>query len=373
MVTIGSNRWRWLLIPFSWLYGLVIIVRNRLYNRGVFISNEFPIPLISVGNLAIGGTGKTPHIEYLVELLKTKYRVATLSRGYMRKTKDFRMVTTDSTSREVGDEPLQIKTRYPDITVAVDRDRVHGVQKLMNLEPDIDAVLLDDAYQHRSIRPGFSMVLMDYHRPVFNDLLLPAGRLREPARNLNRADMVVVTRSPGQISDREKQHWRDRLKLSPRQALHFTAIRYGAFVPVFGKRTLALKKDRIYMEGGPVEAMLLLTGIAHPKPLKEYLSALCPLVRSLNFPDHHDFSLKNIHNIAREFKQLKDKHLRAVVLTTEKDAMRLRSRETIAALRKFESGTALQERIHAVRIHIHFPDPSEKNFDHQILEYVGNQ
>ncbi len=364
MLLRGSNRWSWVLIPFSWLYGLVVSVRNAFYDRRIFSSESFRVPLISVGNLSAGGTGKTPHIEYLAGLLKPGYRVATLSRGYMRRTKGFRLATAQSVPDEVGDEPLQLKIRHPDITVAVDRDRVNGVKRLMEMIPPAEVVLLDDAFQHRSVKPGLSMVLMDYHRPVDRDLLLPAGRLREPLRSLNRADGIIVTRSPGEVNEEERRQWRTRLKLSERQSLFYSTVEYGSFLSVYTGTPPLLKDQGIVSGDQPVEAILLVTGIAHPEGLKEFISNHAAVIHHLRYPDHHEFSRSELRKIERNFVRLKEKFQRAMVLTTEKDAMRLR---------QLEPGEILHKSVFAIRIHIRFLSDDQEKFDNQILEYVRNQ
>ena len=207
MIKPGGKNWKVVLIPFSWLYGLVIWVRNILYDNGLLKSSSFNIPLISVGNITVGGTGKTPHVEYLAELLNKEFRVATLSRGYKRLTRDFRIASAESNVSEIGDEPLQIKKRFPGIDVAVDRKRANGIRELMQLAPWLEVILMDDAFQHRSVKPGFSILLVDYTRPIHKDRMLPAGMLREPASNSNRANIILVTRSPERIKPIELREY----------------------------------------------------------------------------------------------------------------------------------------------------------------------
>lgn len=186
------------LLPLSWIYGAAVRLRNTLFEVGILKSRAFDIPMISVGNITIGGTGKTPHVEYLVRLLKDRFNVAVLSRGYKRKSRGFVLAGADSTVRDIGDEPYQMKTKFPGITVAVDKDRCHGVDRLTddNTAEDIDVILLDDAFQHRYVKPGINILLVDYHRLIIYDKLLPAGRLREPLSGKNRADIVIVTKCP---------------------------------------------------------------------------------------------------------------------------------------------------------------------------------
>ncbi len=191
------HKW---LYPVSWLYGAVVIIRNKLFDWGLFRSKSFDVPVICVGNLSVGGTGKTPHTEYLIKLLHDKYQVAVLSRGYKRRTQGYVLATPQSTARTIGDEPYQMYTKFPSVTLAVDENRCHGIEKLLALKkPAVDVVLLDDAFQHRYVKPGLSILLTDYHRLFCDDALLPAGRLREPVSGKNRAQIIIVTKCPQDI------------------------------------------------------------------------------------------------------------------------------------------------------------------------------
>ena len=355
----GRYTWKVILTPFSWLYGLVIWIRNSLYDNGFLSSSGFKLPLISVGNITVGGTGKTPHVEYLVELLNSEFKVATLSRGYKRKTRDFRIATAESSVSEIGDEPLQIFRRYPEITVAVDRKRVHGVEMLMKQSPPVEVILLDDAYQHRSIKPGFSILLIDYARPIDRDRLLPAGMLREPASNLNRANIILVTRSPERIKPIEFREYVNRLGLSIGQHLYFTTMRYGDLAPVY---TETQARDTAWFKN-QVSAVLIVSGIANPRPLRQYARSISTKLEELSFPDHHEYSRKDMEKISRVFDKLKKTHQEVLVLTTEKDAMRLRDHQCEPEIR---------DAMHAVRIHVHFLNDDKDEFDRQILTYVNS-
>jgi tetraacyldisaccharide 4'-kinase len=261
----GRDSWRLILTPFSWLYGFVIWFRNSLYDNGLMKITGFNLPVISVGNITVGGTGKTPHVEYLVDLLNREYRVAILSRGYRRKTRDFRVVSEGSKTRECGDEPLQMKLRFPEALVAVDRERVNGVKELMKLAPPVEVVVLDDAYQHRPIRPGLSILLIDFNRPINRDRLLPAGRLREPSRNRNRANLILVTRTPERIRPIEMREYVNRLGLHVGQHLYFTCIRYDRLMPVFGD-TPHREKEWFRQHAGGV---LMVSGIANRRAIRQ--------------------------------------------------------------------------------------------------------
>ncbi len=384
MAIPDRHKWRLLLVPFSWLYGSVVWFRNMLYDSGVFASAEFNIPLISVGNLAVGGTGKTPHVEYLADLLKEEFTVATLSRGYRRKTRDFRVASLHSTAEEIGDEPLQIKRKFPEITVAVDRDRRNGIRQLMKLTPPVEVILLDDAYQHRAIRPGLSILLMDYATPVTRDLLLPAGRLREPSANRNRADILLVTRSPGRLKPIERREYVKDLGLSIRQHLYFTSVRYGELLPVFDgspAREISWFKNH-------VAAVLIVTGIARPRPVRQFARSISTKIREVRFPDHHRYRDRDLARIMEAYQALKSEiqseadssgqseagvknsdgqrtdtgtRSEVLVLTTEKDATRLRA---------FLPPEPFRHAFHAVRIHIHFLNEDQQEFNKQIRNYV---
>jgi tetraacyldisaccharide 4'-kinase len=359
MIKTGGKNWKVILIPFSWLYGLVIWIRNSLYDNGFFKSSAFPIPLISVGNITVGGTGKTPHVEYLAELLNSKFKLATLSRGYKRRTRDFRIATANSNVSEIGDEPLQIKKRFPGIDVAVDRKRANGIRELMNLAPWLEVILMDDAYQHRSVKAGFSILLIDYARPIDQDHLLPAGMLREPASNLNRANIILVTRSPERIKPIEFREYVKRLNLSMGQHLYFTTMRYGDLAPVYPDATT---KDAAWFKkhaGG----VLIVAGIANPRPLRQYARSINTKISELFFPDHHEYSRKDMEKISNKYQELLNLHQEVLVLTTEKDAMRLRDHNPEPRLRAA---------MHAVRIHVHFLNDDKEEFDRQILTYVSS-
>jgi tetraacyldisaccharide 4'-kinase len=352
-----KTYWRFILLPFSWLFGLGVWIRNRLYDNELLKSTSFNIPLISVGNITVGGTGKTPHVEYLVELLGEEFSMATLSRGYKRRTRDFRLASSESTVSEIGDEPLQIKRRFPEITVAVDRNRVNGVETLMNLTPPVEVILLDDAYQHRAIKPGYSILLMDYMRPIHKDRLLPAGRLREPAVNSIRANIILVTRSPERLKPIELREYANQLKLSIGQHLYFTNMGYGKLAPVYPGSE---KRDKSWFKA-QVGGVVIVAGIAQPRPLRQYARSINTNISELFFPDHHRYTQKDMEKISAAYRKLKRGGKEILVLTTEKDAMRLRDHKP---------EQDLQDAFHAVRIHVHFLNDDKDEFDRQIINYV---
>lgn len=297
----------------SILYGGLTQCRNFLYDKKIKSSRTFSIPIISIGNLAVGGTGKTPHTEFVLRSLKKNYNLSVLSRGYKRKTRGFLLAQADSTVADIGDEPLQIWRHFPQITVAVDEKRVRGVEKIMKLHPRIDVVVLDDAYQHRQLKAGLNILLTEYQRLYVDDYLMPYGRLRENKKNSVRADIIIVTKCEGDLSYKVQQQVRSKLSLLPHQELYFSTYVYGQMYPVFDKKipmpTLTARTN-----------VLLLTAIANPKPLVRYLSPKVGQVKTMHYPDHHHFTQKDIAAIERHFFNLpKDK----LIITTEKDATRL--------------------------------------------------
>jgi len=356
-----SSRFQWklILVPFSWLYGLVVWIRNSFYDQGLLKSTGFSMPVISVGNITVGGTGKTPHTEYLVKLLKQEFRVATLSRGYRRKTRDFRIATPGSKVQDIGDEPIQIKNKHPNITVAVDRERVNGITELMKLTPALDVILLDDAYQHRSLRPGYSILLIDYNRPIDQDRLLPAGMLREPASNRQRANIILVTKTPEDTKPIEMREYVNRLGVEIGQHMFFTTMRYGELNPLFPEKTNALRDIKWYKAKDT--GILLVSGIAHPQGLRTFAESISKNVTELKYPDHHQYGLKDIGRIMQLAMELAEAHGEVLILTTEKDAVKLR---------ELDFPEKVSAYIHSIPIEVQFLNSDKENFDKQIINYV---
>lgn len=298
---------------FLFPYWLALRLRNAAYDKGRRRAVRHPVPVISVGNLTAGGTGKTPMVEYLIRLLHGRNHVAVLSRGYKRHSRGFRMVKADDKALVCGDEPLQIKRKFPDIPVAVDKDRNHGVKQLLALpeaqRPDL--ILLDDGFQYRKLKPARNLLLVDYNRPVFDDQLLPLGRLRDLPEQIRRADAVVVTKTPGLVDDWDREQMRQRLHLRPDQPLFFTAVRHVAPEPVFPEEA---DKRYIYSR----EAFLF-TGVADDRPLRVHLVDQYVHIDHKHYGDHHRFTWLD----QRALRRYAHKHPRTVLLTTEKDAMRL--------------------------------------------------
>lgn len=306
--------------PLSFLYGVGVWVRNRLFDWGVLHSEQYSIPVICIGNLSVGGTGKTPHTEYIICLLKDKYRIAVLSRGYKRKTSGFILADSKSSSIEIGDEPFQIKNKFPDILVAVDANRRRGIQNLLSLpekeKPEV--ILLDDAYQHRYVHPSLSIVLSDYHRLFYHDKLMPTGRLREPIDNINRADIVVVTKCNEDMKPIDFRIVEENMKLKAHQLLFFTRIVYGEVEPVFPSEARPLNSENIRKE----DDILLISGIATPSPFIREVEKYSNKVQPMVFPDHHTFTQSDFKRLDAIFEKMTSSG--KLILVTEKDAARLK-------------------------------------------------
>ena len=297
--------------PFSILYGLITSLRNYLYDVALLKSTHFKTPTIVVGNLSVGGTGKTPQIEYLIDLLKNDYKIAVLSRGYKRKSKGFLMADATISAEIIGDEPFQIHLKYPEAIVCVDANRTNGITKLEEMENSPQVILLDDAFQHRKVRGGFNILLTTYDNLYVNDTMLPTGDLREKASGANRAQAIVVTKCPADISENEQMEITKKLHPKADQQVFFTSITYDTQLK--GASTLDLS-DLANFD------ILLVTGIANPKPLTDYLKSRNLHFNHLEYPDHHHFSLKEIAEINSAFDSLSATN--KIILTTEKDYVR---------------------------------------------------
>ena len=299
-------------VPLSWLYGMVVHIRHKLFDLKILRSEEFDIPVVCIGNLTVGGTGKTPVAELLIERFSEHYRVGVLSRGYRRKTKGFVLSTPTSSARTIGDEPRQMKLKYPSVPVAVCEKRAEGIRLLRKAHPEIELIILDDAFQHRYVEPWVNILLMDYNNPVYRDRLLPWGRLRDTRNQIHRANFVLVTKCPDDLNPLDMRIVINSLGLFPYQSLYFTRMRQGEITPLFADR--AVGKVR---EGDPVIAM---SGIANPVPLLENLRKRFDVVAELTFDDHHTYRLSDMRRLEALFAAYPD----AVVLTTEKDAVKCR-------------------------------------------------
>ncbi|KIO78436.1 tetraacyldisaccharide 4'-kinase [Pedobacter lusitanus] len=341
---------RLLLLPFSVIYGIVVVLRNKLYDWGIFKSHRFDIPVICVGNLVVGGSGKSPVTEYLVHLLGD-YKIAILSRGYGRDTKGFLYADKTSTAKSIGDEPLQFYHKFPQLTVAVCEDRVKGVSMLRERH---DVIILDDAFQHRRLNPGFSILLFEFQKLLEWQFLLPAGNMREPFRGYKRADILLVTKSPLEIGSQQKNQCAGHFKHAADQ-LFFSSIAYKELHDLYTTKVLPvniLKHKKVF----------LLTGIANPGPLFDYLSQFAPAIEHHDYPDHHSFSSGNLSKLVKAFRQ--DPAKEKIIITTEKDAQRLFD-VTIREL-------LLDLPVFYLPIQINIDADYKKTFDQKILKYVSD-
>ncbi len=311
---IHINDW---LRPLSWLYGMGVRLRNACFDAGVLKQVSFERPVICVGNLTVGGTGKTPHTELLLRWLLPTHRVAVLSRGYKRKTRGFFLAQPDSTMHEIGDEPWQMKKNFPNAIVAVDSNRRRGIRKLLDDERtrDVDVILLDDAYQHRYVKAGLNILLTDYHRLMTDDVLLPAGRLREPVTAKERAQIVIVTKCPTNMKPMDFRVIQEAMNLKPYQHLFFSTFHYGHL-----RRLFADTPGQVEVLT-PDTHVLLITGIASPQQMLIDLNRTTRHITPISFADHHEFTEHDIQRIEEAFTELQGN--KRLIITTEKDAARL--------------------------------------------------
>ena len=363
---IKINEW---LLPLSWLYGLGVGFRNWLFDLGLLRHRAFSIPVISVGNITVGGSGKTPHVEYLIRLLQDSMRVAVLSRGYKRKSHGYVLATADTPMRMIGDEPYQMRQKFPDIYVAVDKDRCEGIDRLTHdsATQNVDVILLDDAFQHRYVQPGINILLVDYHRLIIYDQLLPAGRLREPMKGKSRADIVIVTKCPKDLKPMEFRVLTKAMNLYPYQELYFTTIDYDQPVAIFPEEAettsdspvmnFATNRHRLSMLTG--KNVLLLTGIASPQQMQMDLRRECRAITPLTFGDHHAFTPRDVERINDAFAQLDGPK---IIITTEKDSARLRDLEGLSA--------DVRANLYALPIKVKFMLDQEEYFNQKIISYV---
>ena len=338
--------------PISILYGLILLIRNKFFDWHLLPSESFKIPLICVGNLSMGGTGKTPHIEYLIFLLQDKFNVAILSRGYGRQTKGFILVENEMSSLTVGDEVKQLSDKFRNITLAVSESRRAGIRKLIELHPEIEVILLDDAFQHRYVKPGLSILLSDYSNLYINDFVVPTGRLREFISGADRADLICITKSPKILSPIVSKDVETALNIKENQKLYFSYIKFGNFIPLY-KDTKVEMPNKLYV-------ILLFAGIVNTYPLEEYLKTLCEDLRVIRYNDHYQYNEKDINYIIKTYKDLYS--VNKIIVTTEKDAKRL---ESIAFYELFKTVP-----VYYMPIEIEMHKKYKQDFDNQIINYV---
>lgn len=343
------KSFRYLLFPVSFLYGTIIWTRNWLFDKNILNSADFNFPVICIGNLAVGGTGKTPMTEYLVSFLGKKFKTATLSRGYKRKTKGFAIADDTTTAIHIGDEPMQFHRKFPELTVAVGEERLVAIPQLLHDKPATEVIILDDAFQHRQVRAGFNIVLTDYKNLYTRDLMLPAGDLRDVKSSIKRADNIIVTKCKKDLTVEEKAAIISEINPNKQQQVYFTEIVYNQPYHLFTQ------------EAGNIHAgtdILLLTGIANPKPLKEFLNSQVQSYDMLRYADHHIFDMDDLGDIVKQFEKIQSKE--KIILTTEKDGVRLE---------KFSKELAAYP-IYVLPIKHRFLFNEETRFQEDIIEFI---
>jgi tetraacyldisaccharide 4'-kinase len=310
--SIFLKSFRLLLFPFAFLYGFIIVIRNFLYNRNILKSAQFNFPLICVGNLAVGGTGKSPMVEYLIELLHQHFYVATVSRGYKRKTKGYVLANENTTALEIGDEPMQFHIKFPLVPVAVGEERLVAIPQLLHDHPNLQAIILDDAFQHREVGAGLNVLLTQYGDLYTRDFFLPTGDLRDQKASAKRADIIVVTKCPPQLDEGKKAEIIEEINPKVHQQVFFTTVEYGLPYHIISNEVRPLSQQL---------EVLLVCGIANPQPLKQYLSENTETYYQLDYSDHYIFRIDDLREIKKKFETINTGD--TIIITTEKDAVRL--------------------------------------------------
>ena len=341
---------RILLLPISFLYHIVLTIRHKLYDWHILKATRFEKPVICVGNLSLGGTGKTPHTEYLISLLKDDYHVATLSRGYGRKTKGFKLAESISTCEDLGDEPLLYFKKFPQILVAVDEDRVDGTRKLLCSPNRAEVVLLDDAFQHRPIKAGLNILLTEYQHLYCDDFLFPTGTLRDVRSAAKRAQIIIVSKSPKCLREEDKKRVINKLKPEEEQKVFFSYLEYNELQPLNEKAKTVASEN--------ADSVLAFCGIAHPEPFVKELKKSHKTIDFLSFADHHAYTENEVNDILKRFGSLNGE--KKIIVTTEKDAARLTNSPYFC---QFEIAP-----LYVLPINVRFHE--EEKFNEEILKYV---
>ena len=347
--TAFIRSFRFLMLPLSLLYGAIISIRNFLFNKKIIRSATFNFPLICIGNLAVGGTGKSPMVEYLVQLLKADYKVATLSRGYKRKTKGYALANEATTALEIGDEPMQFHTKFPDVAVAVGEERIVAIPQLLHDKPNTEVIILDDAFQHRYVQAGLNILLSDCNNLFYKDWFLPSGDLRDQRKSYKRAQVIIITKCPPTLPIAEKEKITKEVNLLPGQQIFFTALQYSNPYHILSSETIALTKEA---------SVLLVCGIAKPKPLQSFLAEGTLHYEELLYNDHHIFTIDDLKNIRSRFDELKGDQ--KIIITTEKDAVRLH---------KFDEELKNLP-LYVLPVKPHFLFGEEENFNQAIQKFI---
>jgi tetraacyldisaccharide 4'-kinase len=342
---------RWYLWPFAWLYGFVVYIRNYLFDLGWKKSRTFKTAIIAVGNLTTGGTGKTPHVEYIIGLLQQHFSVAMVSRGYKRKSRGLQVATPSSDSRQLGDEPYQIYQKFPRSVVVADANRCRAIDYIEKNHPATDVVVLDDAFQHRYVQPGLSVLLIDYNRLVTNDKLLPVGNLRESAQSRYRASVIIITKCPTTLKPIDLRNLYNEISPRPYQRLFYSTYQYNELQAIYTNQTMQLTPD---ME------ILVVSGIAQPKPMLSYLSQCVASVTAMSFPDHHHFTKKDWEKIQKRFNEITNPN--KCIVVTEKDAAKLCTQAMVPE--------SIKNNVWALPIKVSFLQDAEQEFNKIIIDYV---
>lgn len=346
------NAWTPLLLPFTLLYGTVTTIRNILFDYRILNTKRFTVPVIGVGNLSVGGTGKTPHIEYLIRILREQYKVATISRGYGRNGKGFVMASPEHNHTQIGDEPLQYLSKFSDVTVTVDSRRARGIKKLLTLRPQTQVVLMDDSFQHRWVKAGLNILLTDFRNLYVNNYLLPAGTLRESISGAKRADIIIVTKTDPIFPKMLRQHVTEQLKPLPHQKLLFSTIDYGEMVPITEAAVSCKIPEKL--------TILLVAGIANLYPLEEHLRRLYENIEIIRFKDHHSYTETDIKTIENTFSNIIS--MKKILVTTEKDAIRLQHPLLVPLIKDLP--------IFSIGIQVVFHDEDKEIFDEEVKSYI---
>lgn len=345
------KSFRILLLPFALLYWLGIAIRNWLYNKNILASSGFGLPLICVGNLSVGGTGKSPMVEYLVQQLKDEFKLATLSRGYKRKTTGYALANDNTDALEIGDEPMQFHIKFPDVPVAVGEERLVAIPQLLHDRPQTQAIILDDAFQHRSIKAGLNIILTDYNNLFTRDFYLPTGDLRDLKSSYKRADIIIVTKCKADLSAVEKQKLITEINPLSHQQVFFTAIEYGKLYHITTKNNFEINQQT---------EVLLISGIANPRPLKKLLEEYSSSYHLLQYADHHIFTIDDLKEIKQKFNNIE--MMNKIILTTEKDAVRLL---------KFKTDIA-DLPLYVIPVRHHFLFEEGNKFDAVVKDFIRN-
>lgn len=345
------KSFRILLFPFALLYWLGVAIRNWLYNSNILKSSSFGLPLVCVGNLSVGGTGKSPMVEYLIRLLKDKFKIATISRGYKRKTRGYALANENTTALEIGDEPMLFHIKFPDVPVAVGEERLDAIPQLLHDKKDTEAIILDDAFQHRAIKAGLNILLTDYNNLFTRDFYLPTGDLRDQKSSYKRAEIIVVTKCAPTLTENEKKKIVQEIRPYRGQPVFFTAIEYG--------EAYNIDTSQAFHLDGRTE-VLLVTGIANPRPMKTMLEENSKTYSLLQYPDHHIFTIDDLREIRKRYRQIESPQ--KIILTTEKDAVRLV---------KFDRELA-DLPLYILPIRHHFLFGEEEKFNELVINFIRN-